>query len=207
VLNRWQGAESGCPVHITCGLDLNCWTNSQTIGLVLGGWRCTTTASSKRQEINLDHCIPTPQKITNRQDKTERSFNRWHSTRYQNQPRTHTTEPSRTCQSGPNTPQGLRLTQTMEQGVFLLVAPWHGGFHEGVDWLSAVPHAPRREPGSISGEKAFVSSTDVPEYPREDNGEFVAFGYALTGKLGIMHAIIDCLHVFEDRRRLVDSYA
>ena len=78
------------------------------------------------------------------------------------------------------------------------MAPWHRGFHEGVDWLSAVPHAPRREPGSISGEKVSVSSTDIPEYPREDNGESLPLD---TRPLG------NCLDVFEDSRRLVDCYA
>ena len=51
------------------------------------------------------------------------------------------------------------------------MAPWHRGFHEEVDWLFAVPHAPRREPGSISGEKVSVSSSDISEYPREANGD------------------------------------
>lgn len=78
------------------------------------------------------------------------------------------------------------------------MAPWHRGFHEEVDWLFAVPHAPRREPGSISGEKVSVSSTDIPEYPREDNGESLPLD---TRPLG------NCLDVFEDSRRLVDCYA
>jgi hypothetical protein len=149
--------------------------------------------------------------VENRQqDKGDRSFTPAAQHRLPNQNRTlggpaHTTEPSRTCQSGPNTPQGLRLTQTKEPGVFL-VAPWHRGFHEGVDWLSAVPHAPRREPGSISGEKVSVSSTDVPEYLREDNGE-ICLWIRAHWKIGHLACMKRCLDVFEDSRRLVDCCA
>ena len=85
------------------------------------------------------------------------------------------------------------------------MAPWHRGFHEGVDWLSAVPHAPRREPGSISGEKVSVSSTDVPEYPREDNGEVLPSDTRPLGNWASCRK--RCLDVFEDSRRLVDCYA
>ena len=112
------------------------------------------------------------------QDKIDRSFTPAAQHRLPNQ-----TEPSVDQPTQLNPPARVKAVQTRPRACDELkrrnqaffsrgtVAPWHRGFHEGVDWLSAVPHAPRREPGSISGEKVSVSSTDISEYPREDNGE------------------------------------
>jgi hypothetical protein len=128
VLDRWQGAGSpDVSFTLHCGLELELldeWPYSRPH---LG--RLATYHDSFERGRRLTWTTSFPRC---REKSKRRSFTRWHSTNCKTKPKPPVdaaqpkqTEPSRTCQSGPNTPQGLRLTQTKEPGVFFL--SWHRG--------------------------------------------------------------------------------
>jgi hypothetical protein len=122
--------ESGCPVHITLWSRLELLDEWPYYRPRLG--RLATCHDSFRSGRRLTQTLHSHAVNKNRRGGvssggTARIAKPKPNPRWTNPTQANRTKPSRTCQSGPNTPQGLRLTQTKEPGVFFsrgTVALW-----------------------------------------------------------------------------------
>lgn len=104
--------SSGCSVHIKRSRLDCCWTNGHATGHVLAAGEVSQQLS-KLQESDLARRAPKLQKESNPTQHTETELTSLtqvaqHGTKPCPRWINPTFQSSRTCQSGPNTPQGLR---------------------------------------------------------------------------------------------------